>query len=70
MTHRNVNADIANIITSVLPKDVNNFTYYNWIWVINFSSALGLATALRINLLQLNSINQSSEGKSSKIELQ
>ncbi len=66
---RNVKADVAILITTVLPKDVNNFSHYDGIWVTNFSSALGLATAIRINLLQLNSIRQSSEGKSSKMDI-
>ncbi len=65
---RNMGADIAVIVSEALPKDVDNFALYNGIWVTSPRSALGLASALREQLVNVHFIKQSSEGKDEKME--
>jgi hypothetical protein len=66
---RELKAEIAAIMTTTLPKDVNNFAYINGVWVTNYSSAIGLATALRLNLIQIAATRISAIGKHGKMEV-
>lgn len=65
---RAVKAEIAVLITAILPKEIGNFGCIRGVWVTDFQSAIGLATALRINLLQLSAARQSVVGKNEKME--
>jgi hypothetical protein len=66
---RNAKAEIAVIVSSALPKEVNGFGKYEGIWVTDFSSAIGLATALRINLIEVAHASNALQGKNEKMEL-
>jgi hypothetical protein len=66
---REVNAEIALLMTSVLPKDISNFAHLNGVWVSDYSSVIGLITALRIQLIQIASVKQASVGKNEKMEV-
>ncbi len=66
---RAVRAEIAVLMTTALPKDVTNFAYINGAWVTDYTSMVGLATALRINLIQITSTKLATEGKNSKMEV-
>ncbi len=66
---RNAKAEIAVIVSSALPKEVNGFGKYEGIWVTDFSSAIGLATALRINLIDVAHASNALQGKNEKMEL-
>lgn len=66
---RAMKAEIAVLMTTALPKDVNNFAYINGAWVTNYASIVGLATALRINLIQIATTKLATEGKNSKMEV-
>lgn len=46
-------ADIATIISIVLPKEIKNFDKLNDIWITDYKSAMGLATALRQTLIMV-----------------
>ena len=61
-------ADIAILVTTILPTGINNFGMMNGVWVSDYSSFEGLATALRMSLIQLASVKRSSVGKNEKIE--
>lgn len=50
---RSVKADIAVIVTQVLPKDIRNFGFVDGVWVTNYMSLQGLAIALRQKLTEL-----------------
>ncbi len=62
-------AEIAVLVSSVLPKEVFRFGYYEGIWVSDFASVVGLATALRHNLIQVHRAGNSLKGKNEKMEL-
>lgn len=66
---RNSKAEIAVIVTTVLPKDMKNFGQKDGIWITDFASFLGLALALRTNLLQLTSLKLANVGKNEKMEV-
>lgn len=66
---REVKAEVAVLMTKVLPKDVSNFEQKNGVWVTDYSSVIGLATALRYGIIQVASTKRSSEGKNEKIEV-
>lgn len=46
------NANIAVIMSMVLPEGVNNFGQYDGVWITDYKSAIGLATALRCIIIE------------------
>ncbi len=66
---RRAKAELAVLVSMALPKDVRHFAQVDGVWVTEFSLALGLATALRTNLIQVAVLKQSSKGKHEKMEL-
>jgi hypothetical protein len=66
---REIKAEIAVIMTTTMPKDIGSFGYVEGIWITDFSSCIGLATAMRINLIHLAAARSASEGKSEKMEM-
>ncbi|MGE4412202.1 MAG: DUF2130 domain-containing protein [Candidatus Caldatribacteriota bacterium] len=50
---RSIKADIAVIVTQVLPKEINNFNLIDGVWVTNYASLQGLALVLRQKLIEL-----------------
>ena len=46
-------ADIAVLMSMVLPKEIDNFGGYEDIWVTDYKSAIGLATVLRQTLVSV-----------------
>ncbi|HEV8539451.1 MAG TPA: DUF2130 domain-containing protein [Bacteroidota bacterium] len=66
---RIVKAEIAVLVTTTLPKELNRFGYLDGIWVTDFQSAVGLATALRENLVQLAYLRNSMTGRNEKKDL-
>jgi hypothetical protein len=66
---RTEKADLAVLVTTSLPKEINRFGYYDGIWVTDFGSVIGLAMALRENLIQLAYVRSSLTGQSEKKDL-
>lgn len=66
---REVRAEIAVLLTTVLPKDVNNFAYIKGVWITDHVSLVGLTTALRMNLIQVADTKLATVGKSEKMEV-
>ena len=64
-----VRADVAVILSTALPKDVNTFAYHDGIWITDYSSLIGLVTALRINLIQVAMTKLAAVGKQEKMEV-
>jgi hypothetical protein len=66
---RNEKAEIAVIVTTVLPKEIKTFGLKDGVWITDFVSVVGLALALRSNIIQLNSLKLASVGKNEKMEM-
>ncbi len=65
---REAKADIAAIVSVVLPKDITHIGEVENVWVADVQSAVGLAAALRQGLLQLAHARRALVGKSTKME--
>jgi len=66
---REAKAEIAVLVTTVLPKEVNNFVFMDGVWVTHYSLATYLTYALRMNLIQLASTKIFAVGKYRKMEV-
>jgi hypothetical protein len=66
---REAKAEIAVLVTTALPKEVNNFTQINGIWVTSFPLAICLAGPLRMTLIQVANAKLSEVGKYEKMEV-
>lgn len=62
-------AEIAVIVSQVLPKGVETFDIVDGVWVTHPRAALPVATILRNTLLQVNMAKQVSEGQQTKTEM-
>jgi hypothetical protein len=65
---REVKADIAVLMSIALPKEINGFSQVKGVWVTSFHLAMGLALALRANLIEVAGAKQSIVGKNEKME--
>lgn len=66
---RETKAEVAILMTTALPKEVGQFAFMKGVWVTNCACALGLATALRLNLFHLAAAQSSLVGKNEKMEV-
>jgi len=65
---REVRADIAVLMSIALPKEINGFSQVKGVWVTSLPLAMGLALALRANLIEVAIAKQSAVGKAEKME--
>lgn len=66
---RAIKADLAVIVSAVLPKDVNTFKYRDGVWICDIKMAIALATALRMSLESVAREKATAVGKNEKIEI-
>jgi len=66
---RTAKAEIAVIVSQVLPKGVETFELIEGVWVTHPRAALPVAMILRQSLLELALARQSSEGQQTKTEM-
>lgn len=66
---RTAKADIAVIVSQVLPKGVETFELVEGVWVTHPRAALPVAMILRQTLLELALARQSTEGQQTKTEM-
>ena len=66
---RSAKAEIALIISTVLPKGLETFDLIDGIWVTKLRYAIPLAIALRQSLIDLASSHRAAEGQRSKMEM-
>ena len=66
---RAAKAEVAVVVSTALPKELSRFGLFEGIWVADFPSAVGLATALRATLIQVARAGLALEGKNEKMEL-
>ncbi len=66
---REAKAEVAVLMSIVLPKDVTNITNLKGVWVTSFESAMGLAKVLRNSIMQVANAKRAVEGKNEKMEV-
>lgn len=66
---RTAKAEIAVVVSAVLPKGVDTFDQIDGIWVTHPRAILPVALSLRQTLIEVNSARQASEGLQTKTEL-
>ena len=66
---RTAKAEVAVLVSQVLPKGVEAFDVVDGIWVTSPRAALPVATVLRHTLLQVSMARQVSEGQQTKTEM-
>jgi hypothetical protein len=66
---RKLTAEIAVLVSEALPKDCSTFVYTNDIWVSNPQCAISLATALRMQLMNVAVVRAAAAGAKQKSEI-
>jgi len=66
---RAAKAEIAVILSQVLPKEVETFGLVDQVWVAHPKVALPVAIALRQTLIEIAGARQASEGQQTKMEM-
>lgn len=66
---RSAKAELAVIISNILPTDIKQFGCIDGIWVGSYEVILGIATALRTQLMEMTMLRTSLDGKQSKMEI-
>jgi len=66
---REVKAELAIIVTQVLPQGIKNFGLKDGIWIVDYETVTGAAIALRNNLVELFSVRSANKGKEEKKEI-
>ena len=66
---RAAKAEIAVIVSQVLPKDVETFGMVDQVWVAHPKVALPVAIALRQTLVEIAGARKASEGQQTKMEM-
>lgn len=66
---RKEQADLAVIITEVMPKDMERFGRRDGVWICTFQEAKSVTFALREILIKTHSVKSAEENKGDKMEL-
>lgn len=66
---RSVVADYAVIISEAVPEDIKSAKFYKNIWIARQNFVIGLASALRLNLIQIAMAKRALDGKKGKSDL-
>lgn len=66
---RTAKADLAVLVSQVLPKGCETFDVIDGVWVTHPRAAIPVAIVLRHTLLQVNAARQISEGQQTKTEM-
>lgn len=66
---RQINAELAIIISEQLPQGIKGAAYRNGVWIAHRAFCVGIAMALRLNLVQTAFIRRSTQGKNEKKEI-
>ena len=62
-------ADLCILVSEVLPKDVEHFAHINGVWVSSPQCVLAVASALRVQLIEVASTKLAAVGKNEKMEI-
>jgi len=66
---RTAKAELAIIVSQVLPKSVETFDQVEGVWVIHPKVVLPVAAAIRQTIIEVACVRQASEGQQTKMEL-
>lgn len=66
---RAIKADLAVIVSAVLPDDVKGFIFRDGVWICDIKLIIPLAIAIRINLESITREKSMSVGKNEKMEV-
>jgi hypothetical protein len=66
---REANADIAIIVSQALPVGHGHISFCDDVWIISYEATLGIAIALREQLIKINLANAANIGRSEKREV-
>jgi hypothetical protein len=66
---RQIQADVAVIVTQVLPKDIKIFGQKDGVWICSFSHAAALVTVLRAGIIKVAETKKSEENKGEKMAM-
>ncbi|MCE3258998.1 MAG: hypothetical protein K0S12_639 [Bacteroidetes bacterium] len=69
MDMRSQQADIAIIVTEVLPKDMTAFGFKDGVWICRFSEVKPLSFVLRDSLIRINTALVTQENKGEKMQM-
>ena len=63
---RDAKADIAVLVSTVMPEGVNTFAQIDGVWVCSWECASVLAAVLRVGVIEVSKARRSAEGQESK----
>jgi hypothetical protein len=66
---RAAKAEIAVIVSAVLPKGVETFDQIDGVWIVHPRAIVPVAMSLRHMLIEVNCARQASEGQQTKMEM-
>jgi hypothetical protein len=66
---RAAKADVALIVTQILPKGVDSFDFIDGVWVTAIRCAIPVGLAVRQYLIELTAARQASDGQQTKMEM-
>jgi hypothetical protein len=66
---RKAKAEVAVLLSVTLPKGCDTFVNIEGVWVTSYRCAMGLAIALRQNVIQIATVRAANVGKGKKMEL-
>lgn len=66
---RTINADIAVLVTEVLPKEMDKFGMIDGIWICTFSEVKSVVMLLRDSLLRIHQIVAAQDNKGDKMQM-
>lgn len=66
---RSAKAEVAVIVSQILPKGVETFELIDGVWVTHPRAVLPVAVTLRQMLIEVSSVRQASEGQQTKTEM-
>lgn len=66
---RTLKADIAVIVSAVLPEGISSFGLRDGVWVCDRQTAVALACALRDRIIAVRSVQEANKGKETKAEV-
>jgi len=66
---RAAGAEVAVVVSQVLPKDTDSFSLIDGVWVTSFACAMPVAVALRHTLIEIAATRTASEGQQTKMEM-
>jgi len=66
---RTAKAEIAVLVSTVLPKDVDTFDQIDGVWIVHPRCILPIAMSLRNMLIEVTTARQAGEGQQTKMEM-